>query len=44
MEYLGKLIKNNLALCSFDFTGSGNAEGEFITLGYYEQEDLRLVI
>jgi alpha/beta superfamily hydrolase len=44
MEYLGKLIKNNLALCSFDFSGCGNGEGEFVTLGYYEQEDLRLVV
>lgn len=44
MEYLGKFIKHNLALCTFDFSGCGNAEGEFVTLGYYEQEDLRLVV
>lgn len=44
MEYLGKFIKNNIALCTFDFSGCGNAEGEYVTLGYYEQEDLRLVI
>lgn len=35
MEYLGKLIKQNIALCCFDFSGCGNAEGEFVTLGYY---------
>jgi alpha/beta superfamily hydrolase len=44
MEYLGKLTRHNIALCTFDFSGSGNAEGEFVTLGYYEQEDLRLVV
>lgn len=44
MEYLGKFIKNNLALCTFDFSGCGNADGEYVTLGYYEQEDLKLVI
>jgi alpha/beta superfamily hydrolase len=43
MEYLGKLVKNSLALCTFDFSGCGNAEGEYVTLGYYEQEDLRLI-
>ena len=43
MEYLGSFIKQNLALCTFDFSGCGNADGEYVTLGYYEQEDLRLV-
>lgn len=44
MEYLGHLIKNNIALCTFDFSACGNAEGEYVTMGYYEQEDVRLVI
>ncbi len=35
---------NKIALCTFDFSGCGNAEGEYISLGYYEQDDLEEVI
>jgi hypothetical protein len=34
MEYISILIKNNISLCTFDFPGCGNAEGEYVTLGY----------
>ena len=44
MEYLGKLIRQNISLVTFDFSGSGNAEGQYVTLGYYEQEDLQEVV
>jgi hypothetical protein len=27
MEYLSELIKNNISLCTFDFSGCGNSEG-----------------
>lgn len=29
---------------SFDCSGSGNSQGEVVTLGYYEKEDLRVLI
>lgn len=44
MEYLGELISKNISLCTFDFSGCGNAEGEYVTLGYYEWEDLHEVV
>ena len=28
----------------FDFTGSGASEGDYVSLGYYEQLDLKVVI
>jgi len=31
-------------LCVFDFSGCGNSEGEFVTLGYKERYDLEAVI
>jgi alpha/beta superfamily hydrolase len=41
-----------LALClsigatmlSFDFAGSGQSEGEFVSLGFFEREDLKAVV
>ena len=27
MEYLGELLSNNISVCLFDFSGSGNSEG-----------------
>jgi alpha/beta superfamily hydrolase len=44
MEYLGKLIRSGLGLCTFDFGGCGNAEGEYISMGYFEQQEVSQVI
>ena len=38
------MISSGLGLCSFDFNGCGNAEGEFISLGFYEKMQVTLVI
>ena len=38
------LLVNNINLCVFDFAGSGQSEGEYISLGYYEQKDTKCVI
>ncbi|KAL3902093.1 MAG: hypothetical protein SGARI_005971, partial [Bacillariaceae sp.] len=32
------------AVFSFDFAGSGKSDGEYVSLGYYEREDLACVI
>jgi alpha/beta superfamily hydrolase len=44
IEYLAKILAAGLGLCTFDFSGCGNAEGEYVSLGYFEQEDLKLVL
>lgn len=33
-----------LAVFAFDFAGSGKSDGEYVSLGYYEREDLMCVI
>ena len=33
-----------MALCVFDFSGSGMSEGEYISLGYHELNDVESVI
>eukprot|EP00986_Skeletonema_menzelii_P015459 scaffold11797_cov144-Skeletonema_menzelii.AAC.4 len=41
---LGHLLALGLAVVAFDFSGSGRSEGDFVSLGYYEREDLQTVI
>jgi len=31
-------------ICSFDFSGAGFSEGEYVTLGYYEKNDIQAVV
>jgi len=42
--YLDEIIKKKMALCVFDFSGSGMSEGEYISLGYHELNDVESVI
>ena len=35
-----ELVAENINLCVFDFSGCGNSEGEYISLGVKEQDDL----
>eukprot|EP00762_Andalucia_godoyi_P001753 ANDGO_07068.mRNA.1 Uncharacterized protein YqkD len=37
------LLPSGLHLLVFDFTGSGVSEGEYVSLGYFEKEDLTTV-
>jgi len=41
---LGHLLSLGVAVVAFDFSGSGKSEGEFVSLGFYEREDLQTVI
>ena len=41
---LSFLLTINTTVFSFDFSGSGHSEGEYISLGYLEQEDVITVI
>ena len=40
VKYVPMIIKNGYSLISFDFTGSGMSDGEFVTYGYREVGDL----
>ncbi|KAL4501631.1 hypothetical protein ABPG72_018682 [Tetrahymena utriculariae] len=37
-------ISRGCAFCCFDFSGSGLSEGEYVSLGYYEQDDVKVVV
>jgi dipeptidyl aminopeptidase/acylaminoacyl peptidase len=41
---LSYLLSLGLAVFSFDFAGSGKSDGDYVSLGYYEREDLMSVI
>jgi len=41
---LGFLLPMNISVFAFDFCGSGRSDGEYISLGYYEREDVHTVI
>ena len=38
------LLPQNITVFSFDFSGCGQSEGEFVTLGWKEKDDLQCVI
>jgi alpha/beta superfamily hydrolase len=44
LTYLKYLLPLNITVFAFDFTGSGNSDGKYISLGYHEREDLKIVI
>jgi len=37
LQFIKVLIPNGISVISFDFSGSGMSEGEYVSLGYYEQ-------
>ena len=44
LAYLDKVLPLGINFCSFDFSGCGNSEGEWVTLGYKEKQDLQAMI
>ena len=44
ISQLGHLLSLGVSIVAFDFAGSGMSEGDYVSLGYYEQEDLKTVI
>ena len=38
------LLKRNINICSFDFEGSGYSEGEYISLGFHEKNQLKNIV
>eukprot|EP00931_Biecheleriopsis_adriatica_P096030 TRINITY_DN69676_c0_g1_i1.p1 TRINITY_DN69676_c0_g1~~TRINITY_DN69676_c0_g1_i1.p1 ORF type:complete len:645 (-),score=109.80 TRINITY_DN69676_c0_g1_i1:30-1964(-) len=43
-EQVHALLPLNIALCCFDFAGSGMSGGEYVSLGFFEREDLAAVV
>ncbi len=43
-EYASQVLDMNCSLVVFDFAGCGLSEGEYISLGYYEKDDIAAVI
>ena len=44
LHYMGDIIKRKINLFVFDFAGCGKSEGEYISLGYHEKNDLKIII
>ena len=38
------ILVQGFIVVSFDFSGTGNSEGDYISLGYYEYQDIEAVI
>ena len=38
------LLPHNITVFCFDFAGSGKSDGEYVSLGWFEKEDLEIVI
>ena len=44
LSYMDSILELGVNFCAFDFSGCGNSEGEFVTLGHKEKHDLKSVI
>lgn len=38
------LLRDGISVFCFDFSGSGLSEGQYISLGYYERDDVKTVV
>ena len=38
------LVPLNISVFVFDFSGCGHSEGKYISLGYFEKDDLKVVV
>jgi len=39
-----ELLRRNINIFVFDFAGCGMSEGEYISLGWHEKDDLRIIV
>ena len=44
LNNLRYLLPFNMTVVCFDFAGCGISDGEYISLGHYEKDDLKMVI
>jgi len=44
LEIVPILLPSNISVFCFDFAGCGLSEGEYISLGWWEREDLGMIV
>ena len=44
LEAVPILLPQNITLFCFDFAGCGLSEGEYISLGWFERDDLNIIV
>ena len=44
LEVIHYLLPSNITLFCFDFAGCGMSEGEYISLGWWEREDVNIIV
>jgi len=46
MKLMKKIVshKNKIAFMCFDFAGTGNSDGEYISLGWHESKDTYIIL
>jgi pimeloyl-ACP methyl ester carboxylesterase len=44
LPQLSLVLSLGATMLAFDFTGSGQSEGDYVSLGYFEREDLKIVV
>ena len=44
LNHLPACLGMGMTLFAFDFSGSGKSEGAYVSLGFYEKDDLRVVV
>lgn len=44
MQAIGPLLTSNMTLVALDFAGCGMSEGEYISLGWYERDDVEVLV
>ena len=44
IPYANLFLPSDITLFCFDFAGSGKSDGEYVSLGWWEREDLKVVI
>lgn len=44
LSYAEKILSLGFNMCSFDFAGTGNSQGEYVSLGHHEQFDVYEVV
>ena len=44
LPQLSHLLSLGISVFAFDFAGSGKSDGDYVSLGYFEQEDLACVV
>lgn len=44
LDLVQYVLQANMTLFCFDFPGCGRSEGEFISLGWYERDDVNVIV